>query len=263
MAAFVFAVLMMVLDHYTHLAVHVRSMLMNVIQPIEFIAALPKTLYTAYLDSSRSEQALLSRYHALKAENLILQAKLQHLQELQAENKRLKLLLDATGTFASEHIDLTIATILRTSNLPMKDFIVINKGALDGITREMPVLDAQGVLGLVTQVGELTSQVTLLTDPSLSIPIRIERTGQRAIVQGLGNGHLKVAFIRTSADVRPGDLLVTSGIDGIYPPGYPVARIQRIGQTDQEGFMELQAAPVSQLYNNHEVLIIRHVTPNT
>lgn len=263
MAAFVFAVLMMVLDHYTHLAEHIRNMLLNVIQPIEFVAALPKTLYTAYVDSSQSEQALLSQLHALKAEKLILQAKLQYLQELEAENKRLRLLLDATGALPSDHIDLTIATILRTSTQPMSDFVVINKGALDGIAKEMPVLDAHGVFGLVTHTSEFTSQVTLLTDPSLSIPVRIERTGQRAVVQGMGSGHLKVDFIRNSADVRPGDLLVTSGMGGIYPPGYPVARISSVGRPTKDGLLELQAAPISQLYNNHEVLIIRYGTPHS
>ena len=263
MAAFIFAIMLMVADHYTHLADTLRSALLNVLQPIEYLAAIPGILRETFEENGTDRLALQKHNAALKAENLILQARLQKMTELQQENHRLRLLLDASGQLPSDRLELVIATVLRASNQPDSEFLILNKGALDGITPDMPVLDAKGVLGLVTHVSELTSQARLLTDPELEIPVRFERTGLRAITRGLGHGRLEVDFVRVGTDVQVGDLLVTSGLGGIYPAGYPVARITAIKHTPQATFLTLTAMPVSQLYNNHEVLIVRHGTPDT
>ncbi|WP_294949760.1 rod shape-determining protein MreC [Sulfurivirga sp.] len=263
MAAFVFAVLMMVLDHYTQLASHVRGVLLNVLQPVEMVAALPRSLYNAYTDAAQNEESLRRQVKALTARNLLLQAQLQRMRELEDENRQLRLLLDAGSQLPSDRIELTIATVLRISLRPEADFMVLNKGALDHIAPMMPVMDANGVLGLITEVSELTSQARLLTDPELSIPVRFERTGMRAVTRGLGHGRLEVDFVRLDTDVKPGDLLVTSGIGGIFPPGYPVARVQSVSAQKDGTFYRITAVPVSRLYNNHEVLIVRHVQPRT
>lgn len=252
----------MVTDHYTHLADVLRTALLNVLQPIEYLAATPTLLYKAFEDNGADQITLQKQNAALEAENLILQAKLQKMTELQQENRRLRLLLDASGQLPSDRLELVIATVLRASNQPDSEFLILNKGALDGMTPDMPVLDAKGVLGLITHVSELTSQARLLTDPELEIPVRFERTGLRAITRGLGHGRLEVDFVRAGADVRVGDLLVTSGLGGTYPAGYPVARITTIERRPQATFLTLTATPVSQLYNNHEVLIIRHGAPS-
>ena len=261
--AFTFAIVLMVTDHYTQLADTLRNTLLNILQPVEYLATLPSVLYETFEKTGTDQITLQKQNAALKAENLILQAKLQKMTELQQENRRLRLLLDASGQLPSDRMELIIATVLRASNRPDSEFLMLNKGALDGITPDMPVLDAKGVLGLITHVSELTSQARLLTDPELEIPVRFERTGLRALTRGLGHGRLEVDFVRVGTDVRPGDLLVTSGLGGVYPVGYPVARITSIEHKPQATFLTLTAMPISQLYNNHEVLIVRHGTPGS
>ncbi len=263
MAAFIFAITLMVLDHYTHAADTLRNALLNILQPIEYLSALPGTLYDAYRQNTADQIALQKKAAALHAQNLMLQARLQKMAELQQENRRLRLLLDASGQLPSDRMKLIIATVLRAGNRPDAEFLILNKGALDGITPDMPVLDANGVLGLITHISELTSQARLLTDPDLEIPVRFERTGLRAITRGLGHGQLEVDFVRTGADVRVGDLLVTSGLGGVYPAGYPVARVTAVRQRPQATFMQLTAVPVSHLYNNHEVLIVHYGAPDS
>jgi len=247
----------MVVDHYSHLMSDVRTALVQLLQPIEYLATVPGLLYESYRESQTEEAILHRRLAAAEAENLLLRAKLLQLEDLKAENRRLRLLLDASGHLPLEKTELMIATVLRYGNSPFENYAVINKGTLDGIRPNSPVIDPVGIFGLVTQAAALSSRVRLLTDPNLSIPVRIERTGQRAITQGLGHGRLAVRFIRKGADIQVGDLLVTSGLGNIYPPGYPVARIHAIDARKGAVFLHIIAQPTSQLYNNDEVLILK------
>ncbi len=247
----------MVGDHYTHLMDDVRAALLQLLQPVEYLATAPRLLYQSYTESQTDEAVLRRRLAAAEAENLLLRAKLLQMEDLKAENRRLRLLLDASGRLPVEKTDLMIATVLRYGSGPFENYAVINKGALDGVHLNSPVIDPAGVFGLVTETSALTSRVRLLTDPNLAIPVRIERTGQRAITQGLGHGRVLVRFIRKGADLQVGDLLVTSGLGNIYPPGYPVARISTIDYQSDAVFLRVIAQPTSQLYNNDEVLVLK------
>jgi len=247
----------MAVDHYTHLMDDVRSALLQLLQPVEYLATAPRLLYQSYTESQADEATLRRRLTAAKAENLLLRARLLQMEDLKAENRRLRLLLDASGRLPVEKTDLMIATVLRYGSGPFENYAVINKGVLDGVHPGSPVIDPTGIFGLVTETTTLTSRVRLLTDPNLAIPVRIERTGQRAIAQGLGHGRVLVRFLRKGADLQVGDLLVTSGLGNVYPPGYPVARISAIDYQSDAVFLRVIAQPASQLYNNNEVLVLK------
>lgn len=247
----------MAVDHYTHLMDDVRVALVQLLQPVEYLATAPRLLYESYTEAQTDVAVLRRRLAAAEAENLLLRSQLLQMEDLKAENRRLRLLLDASGRLPVEKTELMIATVLRYGSGPFENYAVINKGTLDGIRPNSPVIDPAGIFGLITETAALTSRVRLLTDPDLAIPVRIERTGQRAITQGLGHGRVLVRFLRKGADIQVGDLLVTSGLGNIYPPGYPVARISAIDFQRDAVFLHVIAQPVSQLYNNDEVLVLK------
>ena len=248
---------LMGVDHFTPVTSTLRQALLQVLQPIEYMATIPDTLYRALLTVTHPDERerLLER---LQTENRLLKANLLKMHDLELENQRLRQLLDASSQLPPEYNQFIIATVLRANIRNDRNELVLNKGTAEGIVRHLPVLDTRGVLGLVTDTATFTSRVRLLTDPSMEIPVRVERTGQRAITRGLGHGRLEVNFIRQGADIRKGDRLITSGLGEIYPSGYPVAEVVKVHQDSGATFLTISAIPLSQLYNNHEVLILKH-----
>ncbi len=137
--------------------------------------------------------------------------------------------------------------------------MLINRGAADGVVVGLPVIDEGGLVGQVTRVGSVRSAVSLVTDPTQGVPVQSVRTGLRAIAFGVGgSGELRLLYVDRNADIRIGDLLVTSGLGGIYPSRYPVARVSKIKRHVDEAFMAVHAMPSARLNKGHQVVLVWH-----
>jgi len=253
------SLVLMVLDHrFAHLQ-QVRSALAFVTYPLQVLADLPVTasLWLQEVTSSRSE--LLTQNEELRAQNLKLSAELQKFESLQAENIRLRNLLDASYKVGDR---VLIAELSAVDLDPYKQQVVINKGAASGVYEGQAVLDADAVMGQIIQVTPFSSTVLLITDPSHSIPVQVLRSGLRTIAVGSGRVNaLDLPYLPTNSDIREGDLLVTSGLGGKFPSGYPVARVTRVDRAPDNAFALISAEPAAHLDRSREVLVVWSVTP--
>jgi rod shape-determining protein MreC len=202
---------------------------------------------------------LLSDNRELREENLKLHADLQKYESLQAENIRLRNLLDASYKVSDR---VLIAELSAVDLDPYKQQVVINKGRSSGAYKGQAVLDADAVMGQVVQVTPFSSTVLLITDPSHSTPVQVLRSGLRTIAVGSGRiNELSLPYLPTNSDIREGDLLVTSGLGGKFPPGYPVARVTDVNRSPDNAFAEISAEPAAHLDRSREVLLVWGIKP--
>lgn len=209
--------------------------------------------YLADLARLKKENEELRARQLAQANQLLRQAHLDH------ENRRLRALLDMR-----ERLDAPAqaAEILYAARDPFSRRIVIDRGMTHGVEAGQPVIDEVGVIGQVTRVFPLTSEVTLLTDKNQAIPVQVQRNGLRAVLAGAGNGLLELKFLPANADVEPDDVLVTSGLDGIYLPGLPVARVTRIDRDNSFSFARIECAPLAGVERQGQVLVLgKRVAP--
>jgi len=150
-----------------------------------------------------------------------------------------------------------IAEIIRVDVDPFRHRVRINKGSSDGVFKEQPVLDAFGIIGQVTRVYRSTSEVILISDNEHAVPVQVNRNGIRTIAVGTGDIHrLSLPYLTVESDVKAGDLLVSSGLDGIFPAGYPVATILKVERNPAETFAVVEAKPLAELDRSREVLLL-------
>jgi len=183
-----------------------------------------------------------------------MQAQLQKLAALEAENSRLREMLAST-----EHMSerLSIAEIMRLDMNPYRQRIVINRGSVDKVYVGQPIIDAYGVMGQITEVGPRSAIALLITDANHSLPVEVIRNGLRTIAQGSGKDNLlELPYLTNNADIRAGDMLVTSGLDGRFPRGYPVARVLRVESDGSDQFARITATPIAHLDRSLEVLLV-------
>ncbi|MBU6269965.1 MAG: rod shape-determining protein MreC [Betaproteobacteria bacterium] len=208
------------------------------------------------IERLRQDNTELRRLEAANARAL-LQA-----EQVADENRRMRELLGARERSA---IPSVIAEVLSDSRDPFSRRILIDKGLQQGLIAGQPVISAQGVIGQVTRVLPLSAEVTLLTDRGAAVPVAVARTGQRAIAFGGADGLLELRFVAASSDIKPGDGLVTSGLDGIYPAGLPVATVERIEAPGAAGaFGLVLARPVAMPEQQRLMLVLlveRHALP--
>src|SRR5690606_17744536 len=184
---------------------------------------------------------------------LILQAKVEKMAALSAENARLRQLLNS-----SAHLDdsVLIAELMGVAADPLRHIVVINKGGDAGVYVGQGVIDAHGLVGQVVEVSAYFSRVMLITDTTHAVPVQVNRNGVRAIADGTGLiAELQLSNVATTADVRVGDLLVTSGLGGHFPVGYPVAVVTSV-DADSGSFMKVRARPAAQLDRSRHLLLI-------
>ena len=230
-----------------------RSSLALALHPLVWVASLPRSFHTLG-DEFRGHQALLAENRQLRQHQLEQDAKLLKLDALEAENERLRDLL-ASATALKERV--LIAEILRSSEDPYRQQIQINKGARDGVYRGQALVDAWGVMGQVITVNPNTATALLITDPAHGLPVEVNRTGLQTIALGRGDGQtLSLPYLPSNADVRVGDLLVTSGLGGRFPAGYPVGEITAIRRPAGESFIEAIAQPTAHLNRGRQVLLV-------
>jgi rod shape-determining protein MreC len=253
----VLALLLMVADSRFGVIKPVRAAIATGIYPLQW-AMLQPVLWARdggkYLDA-------LSTSHANEAAaqyRLGLQSqRAQQVEELTLENARLRQLL---GLRARVNTPALAAQILYDAADPFTRKVIIDKGSLAAVQEGSPVLDELGVLGQVTRVYPLVSEVTLITDRNQAIPVLNARTGLRALAFGddtLADGSLELRFLDANVDLHDGDLLTTSGVDGVYPPGLPVARVSKIERGSDSAFARVRCTPVAATTSTLHVLVLQ------
>jgi rod shape-determining protein MreC len=253
------SVALMIADHRGQHLERIRQGLSVLLSPIQYAAALPGELGGWTSGFFGGDRGLRERYERLNAELPLLQARLQKYEALAAENEHLRRLLGSAARVAERAV---VAELVEVSREPFTRQITVAKGRQDGLFVGQPVLDAHGIMGQVAEVGVLNSRATLITDPGHAIPVQVNRNGLRAIAFGVGHpDRVEVRHLTSSADIREGDLLISSGIGSTFPFGYPVAEVTKIVNDPNEAFLEVSARPVAQLGHNKEVLLIWPAEP--
>ncbi len=247
---------LLVLDARFRYTENLRSVLALAVYPLQLLASLPGEI-------GERVGGYFSSQAQLREENVELRAKLlgaskdaQRFQSARAEADELRRLIGA-----SQHLQLQAipAEILYNSRDPYARKVVIDKGATHGLLAGSPVIDELGVIGQVTRVHTLASEVTLLTDKDQAIPVQVVRNGLRAIAFGAGSsGMLELRFMAANAEIQNGDKLVTSGIDGTYPPGLPVATVARVERDAAYAFARIVCQPAAGIDTGRYVLVLRN-----
>src|SRR5438552_2323560 len=200
-----------------------------------------------------TQVSLKQENEQLKAKQLQAANELLTIQALRSENAQLRRLLEARERLPRES---TLAEILYKGRDPFSRKVIIDKGRQQGIQPGQAVIDDLGVIGQVTRVYPLLSEVTLITDKEQRTPVQVVRNGLRAIIYGGDRGTLELSYMATNADVLADDVLVTSGIDGTYPPGLPVAKVSRIEQDAAYSFAKITCVPSAGTEQNRQVLVL-------
>ncbi|MCX7059654.1 MAG: rod shape-determining protein MreC [Gammaproteobacteria bacterium] len=230
-----------------------RQWLSWALTPITWAAASPAEVVGG-VDHLRSRESLLNDNRELRERLLKQDARLLRLESLEAENIRIRELLASSSSLEDR---VLIAEILATSQDPYRHQIVLNKGGRDGVYRGQALVDADGIMGQIVQVNPGSSVALLITDPDHGIPVEINRTGLQTIALGRGDGHgLSLPYLPGNADVKVGDLLVTSGLGGRFPAGYPVGTVHELKHAGGESFMEAIAYPKAKLSQGRQALLV-------
>ena len=248
------SIILMVLDHRQNHLGAVRQAIGAAVYPLQVIVDAPFRLWNWLGESTSERNELKLEVSRLQAERLLTNARLQRMTALEAENARLRDLLEAR---AQVRDDVRVAEIMAVDANPYRHNIVIDIGQREGVYDGQAIVDASGVIGQVIETGLATSQAMLISDPSHSLPVEVNRNGLRTIANGTGEfGRLVLPFVTNNADIRPGDLLVTSGLGGAFPAGYPVAVVETVNRIPQEPFADVTAVPAASLDQVREVMLI-------
>ena len=255
MAVLVIAsITLMTVDHRWHSVDLVRSALSTVIYPLQYTIDLPIQLYYWEEESLSSRQALFKKNREFEERHLENRVQLQKLDIIEKENDRLRKLLGAIPKTTER---LLVAEIINVDVDPYRQLILLNKGSNNDVYQGQPIIDAQGVMGQIVHVGPMSSTAMLITDASHAIPVQVNRTGLRAIAFGSGKtDQLNLLHLPHSVDIQVGDLLITSGLGGTFPPNFPVAIISKVEHPAGEPFSLIEAKPHAQLDKSREVLLV-------
>lgn len=245
---------LMVVDAQEHYLGWVRSTLTVVVYPIQWLAAQPSRLARDLESQFASEADLRERNSLLESENLQLRGQMQRFLALQAENSRLRDLLGSSYKVSDR---VLVAELLQVELDPYRQQVLVDKGTVSGVYVGQPVLDANAVMGQVVVANPLTATVLLITDADHALPVQVNRNGLRTIATGTGRvNQLQLPHLPKNADVRVGDLLVTSGMGRVFPAGYPVAQIVEVADDPNSSFATVRAVPTARLDRSHEVLLV-------
>ena len=248
------SVALMLLDARGHHLQKIRAGLTVLFTPIQIVAAIPVRVGGWLMDLTRSDADLREEAERLRTQQPILLARLQKVEAIEAENAHLRQLLGSSALVAERAV---VAELLEVTGELFRRTLVIAKGAKDGLYVGQPVIDTYGIRGQISEVGILQSTAVLITDPGHAIPVQVNRNGLLAIAFGIGEPDtVSIRYLPASADIKEGDLLVSSGIGGGFPFGYPVAKVKKIVSDPNELFLDIIATPVAQLSHNKEVLLI-------
>ena len=250
----VVSVIVMMLDHRGGYLETARLWMSAAANPIYTVVQTPYQLWS-WLTGSFADRSRLRAENAQLTEQLrVARTKLLRFESLNEENRRLREVREASKGLSERTL---IAEIVNVSVQPFRHMVVINKGADDGVFRGQPVLDAFGVVGQVMQVGKSTATLILITDTEHAVPVQVNRNGIRSIAMGTGEStKLSLPYLTVESDVQRGDLLVSSGLDEIFPAGYPVATVTKVERNPTDTFALVEAKPLAQLDRDRQVLLL-------
>jgi rod shape-determining protein MreC len=245
---------LMVADHRQHHLAAIRDGIATLAYPIQWAAQAPVQAWNALRESAATKTRVEAENVKLAADNLVLRLKLLRFESLEQENERLRAIRESSARVVQRSL---VAEIVQVDLDPFRQRVLINKGTRAQVFRGQAVIDANGIFGQVTRVGPYSAEIILISDPEHAIPVQVNRTGARSIALGTGrSGMLSLPYLPQNTDVIVGDLLVSSGLGGVYPPGYPVAKVTEVTRDSGQPLLAVQAEPLAGLDRDPEVLLV-------
>lgn len=241
-------------DRFTPLGDPLRGWLTNILTPVYWLADAPARVGDWLVTLSTSRDDLIEELDTLEARMLVLERRSQRYASLMAENNRLRELLNSSAALDDS---VLVADIIGITPDPFTHEVILDKGRRDGVMPGQAILDAEGLMGQVVHSSAFSSRVVLISDNSHAVPVEVNRSGARAVLLGTGERSLlELAHVPDTTDVREGDLLVSSGLGGRFPQGYPVAKVSHIEKDPGEPFARIQATPMASLDSSRHVLVV-------
>jgi len=245
---------LLVSDHRGDSVRPVRSALSVLLTPIQWLVDIPTNIADDISMVLLERTALIKDNNQLRSSSIILERKVQQMTVLRAENIRLRELLNSSARVDDK---VLLTELIGVNPDPFQHQVILNKGSEDGVFVGQPVLDAGGVMGQVVEVSLYTNRTMLVTDGRHALPVEVVRNGMRAIALGNGNhGELDVTHVPDNADIRKGDVLVSSALGGRFPYGYPLAKVVYVLRDPSRKFMIVKAKPLARLNNSRYVLMV-------
>ncbi len=246
---------LLTVDNRTKFSEKVRYYTSTIVTPIYYLGGVPLDIYESIDDYFSTKEVLQKNNKILNQKIIVQSAKLQELTFLREQNERLKKLLDPSALMKLKR--MTIAEIIRVDLNPYKNQIMINKGSEDKIYMGQVAIDEKGLLGQISFVEKNNSIITLISDPGHALLATNTRTKKRIVISGTGdNQELKGLYVPINADIKEGDLLLTSGLDDIFPEGHMVGKILTVEIEKGIDFSEIQITPAASLSGNKEVILL-------
>jgi rod shape-determining protein MreC len=250
----VLAVVIMYLDQRVHYLEHVRYVLQAAAYPIQLAVNSPPSAWRWIRESSQTRDTLRTENQRLRARQRELELMAMRYEALAQENGDLRGLRAALPPVAERWLPAEIINIQLSA---IRQRLLINRGAGNGVFKGQAVLDDRGLIGQTSHVGPWSAEVILITDPEHAVPVRLERTGLRTIAVGSGDGSsLALPYLPANADIRSGDLLMTSGLGGVFPEGYPVARVSEVHREAVQPLAQVRASVLSHIDSDTEVMLV-------
>ena len=251
---FILSIVILIIDHREHHLDALRRTISTATYPLRVIVDAPVSAWQWLGETMTQRHELELENSRMSAERLLTNARLQRYSALEAENARLRAMLEATARVTDR---VRVAEIMSVSGDPFRHSIVIDKGTTDGVFGGQAMIDAEGVVGQVIEAGPLSSQGLLISDPDHTLPVIVNRNGLRTVAFGTGEyNRLDLPFLPNNADIEEGDLLVTSGLGGAFPAGYPVALVTMVTRIPAEPFAAVSAEPAATLNQVREVMLV-------
>ncbi|MEO7386038.1 MAG: rod shape-determining protein MreC [Gammaproteobacteria bacterium] len=251
---FALSLALMFLDHRGTYLEDIRAYLGAAMFPLQVAVNSPAAGVRWMRENFALREQLIAENEAFRRDSLANRADLQRLAALQAENSRFRALLDSKSRVPDR---VVVGEILAVDMDPLRHRVLLNKGSRDGAYEGQALIDASGVVGQITRDQKKSSEALLITDPDHAVPVEVVRNGLRTIAMGTGDlERLSLPFLTRNADIKPGDLLVTSGLGGAFPAGYPVGTVTTVDGSSGDAFLEVAAKPAANLDRLHEVLMV-------
>jgi rod shape-determining protein MreC len=245
---------LMVADHRQHRLAAIRDGIATLAYPIQWTVQAPVQAWDAMRASAATKTRVEAENVKLASDNLVLRLKLLRFESLEQENQRLRAVRESSARVVQRSL---VAEIVRVDLDPFRQRVLVNKGTRDEVFRAQAAIDANGIFGQVTRVGPYSSEIILISDPEHAIPVQVNRTGARSIALGTGrSGLLSLPYMPQNTDVIVGDLLVSSGLGGVYPPGYPVAKVTAVTRDTGQPLLAVEAEPLAGLDRDPEILLV-------
>lgn len=250
------SIILVGVDQRTDQLQPLRRVLTTATYPVGVLAVLPSTTWHWLTGALTSRESLQDENEQLKRQLLLQNSRLQRMDVMSEENRRLRELLKSSSRVQS---DVLVAEIMAVDMDPYRHVVTLNKGLAHNVFEGQPLLDAHGVLGQIETAGAMSSQAVLITDANHAVPISVNRSGVRSVAYGTGHAEiLNLPHIPNHSDVKEGDLLVTSGLGGVFPAGYPVAIITSITRDLGQPFADIKATPTAQIPETRHALLVWH-----